>query len=351
MFEDMNNNIDNSISRLNAIIDESTVKATKVVNKYGKPKYIAALIEIIVSATAIMGIQIISMGFDMSRLQQWEFWVRTFALTLCIFLLYRAVINARFEHTAQRESVKEITDEYKKLSKDKDLDLKDFLIEFNLKTKINNYVAKINRRINRLERKRIKSFNLKRKQSLTAKIEILKEEIKPDRVREVIDIVRVKHYIVYYDDFENVERVGGNGSVLTRGNQAYTKAFTKASFNKMWVYILCSAIMAISIWTFGDATVITIIANIISSMVMIVTRIASAFVEADKIYDSTITSAYVCKIDILKQYYQWKEQLKEEEAKNVKTAENEPKQKPTESKPISIGTNENIILLGTEGVA
>ena len=336
--------MDDMTSRINALIDESTEKAAKIVTKYGRPKYIAALIEIIISATAIVGIQIVAMGFDFSRLQNWEFWFRTGALTLCIFLLYRAVINARFERTAQRESVVEIKDEYKELSKNKELDLKDYLVEYNLQTKINNYVAKINKRINRLERKRIKSFNLKRKQALTAKIEMLKEEIKPERVKEVINIVRVKYYIVYYDDFENIERVGGNGSILTRGNQAYNRAFSKASFNKMWIYILCTAIMSISIWTFGDTETITIIANVISSLLMIITRVATAFVEADKIYDSTITSAYVCKIDILKQYYNWKDAKKVEEAKKIIL-----KEKPTEEKPIAVGAN--IMLLNNTEVA
>lgn len=308
-----NNNLDN-IGRLNAIIDESTEKAAKMVSRYGKPKYIAAIIEIIISATAIVGIQIVAMGFDTSKLQSWEFWARTGALTLCIFLLYRAVINARFEHTAERDIVVEKKNEYAELSKSKDLDLKEFLCEFNLRNKINCYIAKINKRINRLERRRIKTYSIKKKQALGRKIEMLKEEIKPERVKEVIDIVRVKHYIVYYDDFENVERVGGNGTILTRGYQAYNKAFTKASFNKMWVYVLCSAIMAISVWTFGEASTIQIIANILSSLFMIIVRIMTAFVEADKIYDSTITSAYVCKIDILKQYYDWQKEVKERKA-------------------------------------
>ena len=220
------------------------------------------------------------------------------------------------------------------LNKDKGLDLKEFLNEFNLQTKINAYVGKINKRINRLERKKIKTYSAKKKMSLTAKIDVLKEEIKPERIKEIIEIIHVKYYMVWYDDFENVERVGGNGTYNTRGYQSYNKAFNKASFNKIWAYILCSAIMAVSVWTFGDTTTVTIIANILSSSIMIVTRVLTAYIQADRIYDSTITASYVCKTDILKQYYIWKNKKVEAE---LKAKQEEQIKELNSEKPIEIG--------------
>jgi len=321
--------------RMNNFINESTEQAAKVVNKYGKPKYIAAITEIVISAIAIVGIQVVTMGFDFSKLTSWQFWVRTLALTACIFLLFRAVVNARFDKTAARQNVIDVMDEYNSLNKDKDLDMKEYLEEFNLNTKIGVYVGKINKRINSLERKKIKTYSAKKKMSLTAKINILKEEIKPERIKEIIDIIRVKYYMVFYDDFQNVERVGGNGKILTRGNQAYSKSFNKASFNKIWAYILCSAILALSIWSFGDTSTITIIANVLSSLIMIVTRILTAFVEADRIYDSTITASYVCKIDILKGYFKWKNERVEAE---IQRKQEEQIKELNSNKPILIGT-------------
>jgi len=321
--------------RMNNFINESTEQAAKVVNKYGKPKYIAAITEIVISAMAIVGIQVVTMGFDFTKLTSWQFWVRTLALTACIFLLFRAVVNARFDKTAARQNVLDVMDEYNSLNKDKDLDMKEYLEEFNLNTKIGVYVGKINKRINRLERKKIKTYSAKKKMSLTAKINILKEEIKPERIKEIIDIIRVKYYMVFYDDFQNVERVGGNGRILTRGNQAYSKSFNKASFNKIWAYILCSAILALSIWSFGDTSTITIIANVLSSLIMIVTRILTAFVEADRIYDSTITASYVCKIDILKSYFKWKNERVEAE---IQRKQQEQIKELNSNKPILIGT-------------
>ena len=321
--------------RMNNFINESTEQAAKVVNKYGKPKYIAAITEIVISAMAIVGIQVVTMGFDFTKLTSWQFWVRTLALTACIFLLFRAVVNARFDKTAARQNVLDVMDEYNSLNKDKDLDMKEYLEEFNLNTKIGVYVGKINKRINRLERKKIKTYSAKKKMALTAKINILKEEIKPERIKEIIDIIRVKYYMVFYDDFQNVERVGGNGRILTRGNQAYSKSFNKASFNKIWAYILCSAILALSIWSFGDTSTITIIANVLSSLIMIVTRILTAFVEADRIYDSTITASYVCKIDILKSYFKWKNERVEAE---IQRKQQEQIKELNSNKPILIGT-------------
>ena len=327
--------MDDNISRMNALIDESTQKAAKIVNQYGKPKYIAAMIEIIISAIAIVGIQVVSMGFDFSRLTSWQFWVRTLALTACIFLLFRAVVNARFDKTENRQSVLDIKEEYNSYNKDKDLDLKDFLTEFNLQTKINVYVSQITKRINKLERKNIKTYNVKKKEKYLNKINVLKNEITPERIKEVIDFVHVKYYMVFYDDFQNVERVGGNGSILTRGYKAYNTTFNKASFNKMWAYILCSAILTISIWTFGDTSTITIIANVLSSALMITTRILTAFLQADRLYDSTITASYVCKTDILKQYFKWKNERVERE---LKAKQEEQIKELNSEKPILIGT-------------
>lgn len=320
--------------RMNKLIDDSTEQAAKFVNTYGKPKYIAALLEIIVSAVAIVGIQVVSMGFNASKLAEWQFWVKTMALTGCIFLLFRAVVNARYDKTANRDSVKEKRDEYASLSKEKNLDMKEFLEEYNLKTKISVYVSKINKRINRLERKKIRTYSANKKMALTGKINVLKEEIKPERIEEIINIVRVKYYMVFYDDFENIERAGGNGSILTRGQQAYTKSFNKASFNKIWAYILCTAIMTISIWTFGDTSTITIVANVLSSLVMITTRIVTAFIEADRIYDSTITASYICKTEILKEYFEWRNKRVEEE---IKAKQQEQIKELNSEKPILIG--------------
>lgn len=306
----MQNQDQDYISRFNAVVDESAAKAAKVVNTYAKPKYIAAILEIIISAVAIIGIQVVAMGFDFSKLTEWQFWVKTLSLTACIFLLYRAVVNARFERTGQRQNVLDAQEKYKALVSGKELDLKDFLEEFNLQNKINAYIYKINSRINRLERKRIKTYNAMKKQRLVEKILVLKEEITPDRIKEVINIVHVKYYVVYYDDFENVERLGGNGRISTRGLKDYNRSFNLKSFDKMWIYILTTSILSISIWSFGDAKTITIIANVLSSLVMIITRILSALVESDRIYDSTITASYVCKTEILAQYYQWRDAKK-----------------------------------------
>lgn len=325
------------ISRFNRIVDDSTQQAAALVNKYSKPKYVAALIEIVISAVAIVGIQIIAMGFDFSKMANPTFWIRTVALTVCIFLLYRAVVNARFEKTASRQSVIDVKKKYKDKCDKKELDLKDYLEEFNLKTKTTTYVTGINRRINKLERKRIKTFNLKKKTRLKAKIDILKEEITPKRVEEVIDFVKVKYYIVCYDDFENIERIGGNDKIETRGDKAYYKQFNFRSFNKIWAYFLATIILSISIWSFGEATTIQIIANVLSSLVMIITRVLSALVESDRIYDSTITASYVCKTEILEQYFIWKEQRAKEKTLKLEEKKIEEQKKVDEVKPILLG--------------
>jgi hypothetical protein len=88
-------------------------------------------------------------------------------------------------------------------------------------------------------------------------------------------------------------------------------------------------------FTIGDATVVQIISNVLASVLMIVTRIVTAFVKADRLYDSTITAAYVAKNEILEEYYKWKNERVEAE---IQRKQEEQIKELNSNKPILIGT-------------
>ena len=127
-----NFNNDPITSRVYKLRDEALQKAAKTVNKYARPRIIAALFEMVVSMVMTLGISIVTMLFDFSVVTTWQFWVKILLLSVCMFLLFRAVVNALFYKTSEREEAVEKRDKYKDLSDKKELDLKDYLVEFNL---------------------------------------------------------------------------------------------------------------------------------------------------------------------------------------------------------------------------
>lgn len=289
------------ISDKTQFINDTRDKAVTSVKQYTRPKMISAIFELLISMACIIGIQFVMFGFNIDALKHWNFWMKVGASTLGVFFLYRAVINGRFEKTATRESVVKVREEYNTKNKMKDLGMKDWLKNvFNLKSKIEAYTDKQNRKIMRLENKLARCYSPRRKPKLEAKLEALKETITAEYINEHIDKIHIKYYMVFYSDFQDENTYGGKGGLYTRGN--YNGAFNKASFNKMWAYILSSALLGISVFSSGAMDVATILVNVGSSALMIITRIVTALLEADTLYDKTITRSMLGRIEVLDEY-------------------------------------------------
>lgn len=290
-------------------INEIRNKAVASVRNYAKPRIFAAFIQILISIMCIVGIQMLAMNFNFDALKQYTFWIKTGFTTVGIFLLYRAVINARFDKTASRQSVIDKKNKYNALNNQKGLDLKEYLIEYNQETKINTYIASYNRRIFKLENKIMRSRSEKRIEALSNKVEILKKFISQEYIMANIDKIKIKYYKVYFSDFSD-EKVFKNFEIQTR--ETYSKEFNKASFNKMWTYVLSSALLMVSVFDFGTYGITSFVTSIAGTVFMVVTRIATALMDADNLYDNTITKSIIDRTTILEQYFEWKKTQKPE---------------------------------------
>lgn len=274
--------------------------------KYKKPRVIASFIEMIISIVCIVGINFIVIGLDFSKLLKWQFWILTAVETVGIFFLFRAVINARFEKTANRPNVVEAREKYNALNKEKKLDLKVFLKEYNRNNKIMAYTHKIAQKMAKLDNQIMKSINPEKQAKLELQLEHYKELISDEYIEEHIDRLKVKYFIVYYNDFFNENSSSSKMYVSTR--RSWKKAFNKSSFNKMWMFVLITGLLALAVTDTSRVSATQVFAKSCASIFMIVVRIVSAIIEADFIYDSTITQNMLDKTEILEQYYEWQSQ-------------------------------------------
>lgn len=294
--------------RLNQI-EEAKKVGMNSVKKYATPKKIWSVIEMVASIILIIGVNIITARFDFSKFGDAWFWVRIAATTLGIMLLFRAVVNSRYDSTAERENVVKARSEYNDLNVKRELDFKDFIKEYNLRTKIETYTALINAKILKLENKIIrltrKTISQRRKDAKIKKLEALindyKMQITTEYINEHIDIIHVKYYVVYVTDF-NSEDSYGSGTIMTR--DTYNKTFNRSSAKNMLMYLVSATMLGIGMFD-PSSSAVDIATSIIGSIVMIATRIATALMQAERIYDSTITKSLIDRATILKEYYRW----------------------------------------------
>ena len=319
--------MDDKISRRLNQIDEAKKVGMNTIRKYATPKKIFSIIEMLASVILIIGVNIITARFDISKLTELWFWVRTAATTLGIFMLFRAVVNSRFDATAEREVVVNARNEYRTLNLKRGLDFKEFIKEYNLRTKIEVFTSIVNSKILKLELKLYKltrkNMRLERKNAKIAKMESRIEEYKhqltTEYINEHIDSIHVKYYMVYVTDF-NSEDTFATGGIMTR--DTYNQTFNLASLKNMATYIISATFLGIGIFD-PNASAVDIAVSILGALVMIATRIATALMEAERIYDSTITKSLIDRTTVLKEYYEW-------QSKNQKGLESSimPKEEP-----------------------
>lgn len=302
-------------------VDEVRSRVINKVVSYSTPKTIASIIEIFIAIVCSCGIQMVSFGLSLEAFYEWSFYVKTIAMTICVFLLYRGVVNAVYNKTENRESVKSIKERYIELNKNKTLQMKEYLKIFNNESKIECYINSINRKIAKYEKKIINCKNRRKRERYEeiigsdepGYVSGLKKLITTDYIASNISNIHIKYPIVYYNDFTEVNDVGNRAAIET--DPKYDRAFNKYSFKKVWCYLICSAMFGISMIGFENQSKTFFFASILMTICMIVVRIATALAEAPKIYDTTITKSYSDRIYVLERFIEWKN--------NPQTIENE----------------------------
>lgn len=296
-------------------IEDIRNTAIKRVVSYARPKTISAILEVAIACALAFGVAIISFGLSLDAFYEWTFYVRTLALAISFFLIYRGVVNAMFYKTETRDTAIESKERYKALNNKKDLSLKDFLVEFNNQTKIECYIASINKKINKYEKKVIKAKNPIKREKLLNIIGNDADEyheatgykalITSDYIAKNINHIHIAYPVVYYSDFVDDMPDATNRNTL-QTNAQYEKVFNKYSFKKVWCYLLCTVMFGISITDFTNQNKAYVFASLLMTAVTITVRIAMAIAEAPKIYDSTITKSYNDRSFVLESFIAWK---------------------------------------------
>lgn len=311
---------ENTYSSTLEVVNNTKKKIGDKVIEYGTPRTIASIIELTISIFCSIGINFVAFKFDYKAFTDWSFYLKTAFLTIGVFLMFRSVVNALYPRTEKREKVINAQAKYNALNAKKKISMKTYLKEFNLETKVEVYIAMINKKIAKIERKMIKTINPKKVAKLSAKLghdevvsdgEVIKEAtglkmlIASSYIAEHIEHMNINYPIVYYDDFVDETPEGDATKLVTKAN--YNKAFNKASFNKMWCYLLTTGLLALSMPEYSKNGGVYFFTSLLLTICMIAVRIASAIAKAPQLYDSTITKSYYDRIYVLERYLQWEE--------------------------------------------
>ena len=138
-------------------ISAFTEEAKNRVIEYARPKRIVASLQFIACLTLALGVNMVSFEFDFSAFHTPKFYVSTVCTTIGYILIFKAAINFLFPKTETRDVVLNAKNEYCVENSKKQLDFKDYLEELNEKNKIQIYVASVQHKIYKLEKKSIKS--------------------------------------------------------------------------------------------------------------------------------------------------------------------------------------------------
>ena len=170
----------------------------------------------------------------------------------------------------------------------------------------------INHKIYNLEKKSIKSRKERTKNKCTKKIEALKLLITPEYIEKNLNLISVKQRIIYLDDFTEAKLMQTSGLMPTN---TYKEELNKRSFKSVYLFVLSTALLSVGIFT-QNQTTISLVVSTVATVISCIFRVSSAIMQADEIYDQTITKSYIDRTRILKEYQAWRLEKPEVQKKN-----------------------------------
>lgn len=293
-------------------ITDITESAKKKVIDYARPKRIVAGLQFIACLTLALGVNMVSFEFDFSAFYSPRFYISTCCTTIGYVLIFKAAINWLYPKTENRDEVVMAKESYAEENGKKELDFKDYLAELNEKNKIELYVMSINHKIYKFEKKSIKSRKERTKNKCTKKIEALKLLITPEYIEKNLNLISVKQRIIYLDDFTEAKLMQTSGLMPTN---TYKEELNKRSFKSVYLFVLSTALLSVGIFT-QNQTTISLVVSTVATVISCIFRVSSAIMQADEIYDQTITKSYIDRTRILKEYQSWRLEKPEVQRKN-----------------------------------
>lgn len=260
---------------------------------------------------ALIGLfQAVVLGFDFSIYTQFDFYFRIGYRVILIILTFTSTINFLFDRTYNSEKVQAARQKYLSVVKMKDVSFKDFLDEYNVQLKKDAWINKINKEINKIERK---MEHGKRLESLMKKREYYKSLITDEYINEHFDFLDVRYTKVYVSDFSAEDAYGNDDLVKTRSD--FNGAMAKFNMRKIGQYILLTFLTGSVIYNVAFETGLSFWLNICIDLALVVTRIADAAINTPILVDLEYTQVYLSKTDIMNKYINWCSERKITESK------------------------------------
>ena len=269
-------------------------------------------------AMCVIGIvclfQLITTGFSFNALLSWDFYLRLLYRIALIFLVYQATINMLYDRELAADRVQNARTKYISIVKLKDTSLKDFLVVYNHNLKAEAWCDKIDKQINKYNRRMANGRNVKRYTAKVEELEKLKEQAYIDKYWEALP---VKWNRVFYGDFSIEDSLAAYNK---RSRSEFDRDVGKYSRKKAASYIFTAMILGVIVVNFAFNNIATAAFwfNLLADIVLIVLRVADAGIQCPILIDMNYTNVYLYKTDIMAEYLAWQEENKIENSKAFK---------------------------------
>lgn len=245
--------------------------------------------------------QLIITDFSLNSFKEPDFYIRIFYRIILIILVYHSVINLLYDRQINSKRVQDARKKYIASVKMKDLSFKDFLKEYNYSLKAEAWIDKIDRKINRINRKMENGKNVEK---YTKKVQNLEKLKTPEYIANNWSYLNCKWKQVFLGDF-TVEDAISNHEKRTRSE--FNKDVTKFSARKISKYMLTSlalGLVAVNL-AFDGMHSVEFWFNMIADIILVVMRATDAGLNVPILIDYNFTNVYLYKVEVMEQYVQW----------------------------------------------
>lgn len=251
---------------------------------------------------ALVGLfQLILADFSLDSFKEPDFYIRIIYRVILIILVYNAVINILFDRYIKLDKIQNARKKYIASVKMKDISFDAFLEEYNYKLKANAWISKINKEINKLNRK---MENGRRIEKRSKKIKYLETLKTPEYIKQNWAYLNCKWHQLFISDF-SVEDAFSNNEVKARST--FNTDVAKWSTKKAAQYIFISLLLGLVVvnMAFDGVKTVEFWFNMLVDLLLVILRATDAGLQLPELIDTNFTNVYLYKVDVMQQYVEW----------------------------------------------
>lgn len=255
--------------------------------------------------------QLILADFSIDALKQPDFYVRIIYRVILIILVYQCVVNLLYDRQINSKRVQDARTKYIAAVKMKDISFKDFLKEYNYQLKAEAWINKIDRKINRYNRKMENGNNVAK---YTKKVEYLESLKTPEYIERNWSYLSCRWKQVFVGDFTVEDAISGHEK---RTRSEFNSDVAKYSAKKIVKYLFSALILgmiAVNL-AFDGVKSVEFWFNMIADILLVVLRATDAGLQVPALIDYNFTNVYLYKVEVIEQYVEWCVKNKIEESK------------------------------------